>query len=332
MTVTKVSDVIVPSVFARYVIDRSAELSAFWRSGLISAVPDLGGNFTQGGSQQNMPFWNDLEGDDQLLDDSTDLTIGGVTSGQDVAIWHGRALVYGGTDLAAALAGDDPVGVAGDLMAAKWVRQQNALLVNTLAGAVGALAAESPTVNTLDISGLSGSAAYIDGAAFIDTGQTMGENKDRLAAVAMHSAVEAYLRKAGEIIDFIPDSETKETIATFMGKMVIIDDKLAPTPTGSPAEDVYDTYLFGMGALGYAEGRPKVPAETDRAPLTNGGQEYIVSRRHFILHPRGIKWDPASGVPAKQTPSNTELADAGNWTRVWDAPNIRIAKLRHKIG
>lgn len=325
MTITKVSDVIEPSVFSPYVIELSAELSQFWTSGIVRNVDELNANASEGGSQVNMPFWNDLEGDDQLLDDNTDLTIQGITSGQDVAVWHGRALVYGGTDLAAALAGDDPMRVAAERMAAKWVRQQNRTLISTLKGAMGALEAESPDVNVLNICDLSGAAAFIDGASFIDATQLLGENKDRLVAVAMHSAVEAALAKQ-DLIDFIRDSEGRVVLSSFMNKTVVVDDRLSPDINGC-----YTTFLFGEGAVGGAEGSPKVPTETDRNPLINGGQEFIVNRRHFVLHPRGIKWDPASGVPVKQTPSNLELEDADNWTRVWDPANIRIVAFKHKI-
>jgi hypothetical protein len=107
---------------------------------------------------------------------------------------------------------------------------------------------------------------------------------------------------------------------------VPIDDILGPDSGG-----VYDTFLFGPGAVGYGEGSPKVPSETGRAPLTNGGQEYLVSRRHFVLHPRGIRWTPVSGVPAKKTPSDVELANEANWTRVYQPQNIRIVRFRHHI-
>lgn len=325
MSYTAVSDVIVPSVFSNYVIELSSELSAFWQSGIISTVAELNENATQGGSQVNMPFWDDLAGDDQLLDDSTDLVVREVTSDQDVAVWHGRALVYGANDLAATLAGDDPMRVVAQRVAAKWVRRQNRLLVSTLKGAMDALELESPDVNVLNICALSGAAANIDGAAFIDATQLMGENKDRLVGVAMHSAVEAALAKQ-DLIEFIRDSEGRVVLSSFMNKRVVVDDQLEPDVDGC-----YTTYLFGEGAIGYSEGSPKVPTETDRNPLINGGQEFIVNRRHFVLHPRGIKWDPGSGVPAKQTPSNAELEDSANWTRVWTPENIRIVAFKHKI-
>jgi hypothetical protein len=75
-----------------------------------------------------------------------------------------------------------------------------------------------------------------------------------------------------------------------------------------------------------------VPAETDREPLTNGGSEYLVNRRYFMLHPRGIKWDPGSGVPGNSGagPTNAELGGA-NWTRVYEPANIRIVQFKHTL-
>ena len=321
---TKLSDVIVPEIFAPYMIERTAELSAFFQSGIVAPVAELNlaGN---GGSQVDMPFWQDLTGDDQLLDTSTDLNIGKVEAKKDVAVLHGRALVYGATDLAAALAGDDPMDAVATLVAEKWNRRWQTALISTLNGAMGALAAESPAaVNTLNISALSGAAAVIDGESMIDAGGQLGDAETRLTAVAMHSATERVLRKQ-DLIEFIRDSDGRPAIPTYMGKRVIVDDGM-PVSNG-----VYTTYMFGEGAIGYGEGTPKVPVETDREPLKNGGQEYLVSRRHFILHPRGIRWTPGASVPAKDTPSNAEVSAAGNWTRVYEPKNIRIVRFVHRV-
>jgi hypothetical protein len=322
MAATILSDVIVPEVFRPYIIERTAELSAFWQSGIVAPVAEL--DVPDGGSTVKMPFWQDLVGDDQILTTSANLTVSNIEAAQDQAVVNGRALVYGAKDLAGALAGDDPMTAIGDLVAAKWARRMQAMLIATLNGSMGALAAESPSVNTLDISGLSGSLAVIDAESLIDAGGQLGDAETSLTALAMHSATERVLRKQ-DLIEYLPDSEGKMTIATYQGKRVIVDD-------GMPASNgTYTTYLFGPGAIGYGEGNPKVPVEIERNALTGGGEEYLVSRRHVVLHPRGIAWDPGSGVPAADTPTNTELAAAGNWLRKYEAKNIRIVRFLHKI-
>jgi hypothetical protein len=321
---TAIADIIEPTVFNPYMRELSVNLNAFWQSGIVRPVPDL--DFGKGGGVMiNMPFYVALNNDAQLLDDATDLTVENITTGKDVAVQHARAMVYGATDLAAAFAGDDPMQAIASYVAGNWSTEFTKVLINTLAGALGAMAAESPAVNSYDISALSGAAAVIDGHSFIDAAQMLGDHKVNIVAIGMHSAVEASLAK-NDLIQTIRDSEGKLVMQTFMGKRVIVDDALAPASGG-----IYTTTLFGDGAIGFGEGSPKVPTATDRFELKNGGEEFLVTRRHFVLHPRGIKWAPGSGVPVKATPSNSELATTTNWLRVYDPKNIRLVRFVHKV-
>lgn len=317
-TTTHVSDVIVPEIFNPYVREQSVRVNAFFQSGIVAPAGDLSFG-SRGGLTIEMPFWHSLGERAQLLDDTEDLVIKKITAGQDTAVQHARALVYGATDLSAALAGDDPMRAIGDGIAENWSMEFNYILLSSLAGAMAGV-----TENTHDISALSGTAALIDGHSFVDAAQKLGDHKDNIVGIAMHSAVEAALAK-NDLIETIRDSEGSIIMKTFMSKRIIVDDVMTAT------DGTYATYLFGPGAIGWGEGSPKVPSETDRNPLINGGQEYLVSRRHFVLHPRGIRWTPASGTPAKQTPSDAELANSVHWTKVYDQKNIRIVKFLHKI-
>lgn len=315
---TKLEDVIVPEHFLPYVLRRTMELSALFQSGIVAPVPDL--TVPNGGSLIQMPYWEDLAGDDQVLDTNTDLTVGKIEAEQDAAVVLGRALVYGATDLSGALAGDDPMGAIGDLVAAKWNRRMQQVLINVLNGATNSTLMAG---NVFDISALVGNAAVIDGESMVDAGGALGDAESQLTAVAMHSATERVLRKQG-LIDYLPDDEGKPTIVMYQGKRVVIDDGM-PVSSG-----VYTTYMFGPGAVGYGEGSPKVPVETSREALKNGGEEYLIQRRHFVLHPRGIRWTPDQPID-KDTPSNAELADDANWTRAWENKAIRIVAFKHRL-
>jgi hypothetical protein len=323
-TPTAIADVIVPEVFNPYFRELSTELNAFWASGIVRSVPDLAFG-PRGGQRIQMPYFKALNGDAQLLDDTQDLNISKIQTGHDEAVQHARALVYGATDLSAAFAGDDPMSAIAAYLAGNWSSEFTTILLKTLAGALGSLGAEATPVNTLDISALSGAAGIIDGSSFIDATQTLGDAKVNIVAVGMHSATEAKLAKA-DLIDTIRDSEGKVVMQTFMGKRVIVDDAMTTESGG-----VYATILFGDGAVGFGEGSPKVPTETDRYALKNSGEEFLVSRRHFVLHPRGIAWDPQAGIPAAATPSNAELADMNNWTRCYETKNIRLVRFLHRV-
>lgn len=318
MAATLLSDVFVPDVWRQYVIERTASLSAVFQSGIISDLQEVLAP-TMGGATVNMPFWQDLTGADEVIDDTANLTINKIDAERDVAAILQRGKVFGASDLSGDMAGSDPMQAVGELFAAYWARRFQDVLIAVLGGA---MEAASMTGNVLDISGLTGGAENFDGEAFIDATAKLGDHQDELAAVAVHSATYTVMKKQ-DLIDFLPDSRNGAPIATYMGKRLIIDDGL-PLAT-----DVYTTYLFAPGAIGYAEGTPKVPAAIDRDELAGGGTEYIVNRRRFVMHPRGVKW---TGTPAGLSATNAELATSTNWVRVYEPKNVRIVAFKHKLG
>jgi len=321
MSVTKtiIADVIVPEVFNPYVVERTAELSAFYQSGIIARNEALDALARAGGKLINMPFWEDLDGDDEVLSDVEALTVGKITANQDVAALLARGKAWSVNDLAKALSGDDPMGAIGDLVAAYWARRFQVVLLKTLEGIFGNEATGMNT-NQLDISSETGDAAIIDAKTTVDAIYKLGDSSEKLTGFAMHSATVAKLTK-DDLIETIPGSEGKPTIKRFLGKPVIEDDGL-PIDNG-----VYTTYIFGQGAFGWGEGAAPVPTETDRDSLA--GDDILINRRHFILHPRGVKFKNL--YVAGSTPSNAELADYRNWERVYEPKNVRIVQFKHKL-
>ena len=322
-TKTIISDVIVPEVFNPYVIQRTAELSAFYQSGIIARNPELDKLASSGGKLINMPFWEDLTGDDEVLSDSTALTVGKIGSDKDVAALRARVRAWSVNDLAKALSGDDPMAAIGDLVAAYWARRFQAILIKTLDGIFGHKDTEMNT-NQHDISGAPDADGddVISAKTAVDAIYKLGDNADKLTGFAMHSATVAKLTK-DDLIETIPPSEGKSEIRMFLGKPVIVDDSL-PVNTGT---GVYTTYIFGAGAFGWGEGGAPVPTETARDALA--GDDILVHRRHFILHPRGVAFQNDSVTGA--TPSNAELANSQNWKRVYEPKNVRIVQFKHKL-
>lgn len=320
-TKTIISDVIVPEVFNPYVIQRTAELSAFYQSGIIARNPELDRLASSGGKLVNMPFWEDLSGADEVLSDQTALTVGKIRAGQDVAALLARGRAWSVNDLAKALSGDDPMAAIGDLVAAYWARRFQAILISTLGGIFGNVATEMNT-NQHDISGAPTAKDddVISAKTAVDAIYKLGDNADKLTGFAMHSATVAKLAK-DDLIEYIKPSEGAAEVPYFLGKRVVVDDGLPN------ADGVYTTYIFGAGAFGWGEGGAPVPTETARDALS--GDDILVNRRHFILHPRGVAFQNKQVSGA--TPSNTELADYLNWKRVYEAKNVRIVQFKHKL-
>ncbi|WP_315729810.1 major capsid protein [Bradyrhizobium sp. SZCCHNRI2010] len=325
MAVTALADLIVPTIFNNYVQTLTTEKSRLFRSGIITDLSSMIDAQIEG-KTVNMPFFNDLDTSDAevVLDDTTDLAVGKMTTGQDVAVKLLRGKAFGATDLSADLSGADPISAVAERFANWWdIRFQKALLA-ILNGAMGA-ADGSMAANVNDISGLSGTAACFDADSFIDSAFLLGDEQGGLTGVAVHSQTLKAMVKA-DLIDYIPDSEGKLTIPTYMGKLVIEDDGMPVS--GSGADRIFTTYIFGQGAIAYGEKSPRVAVEVERRALVGMGQEYIVNRRQWVMHPRGIKW---IGTAAGPTPTNAELATAANWTRVYDHKLIRIVAFKHKI-
>jgi hypothetical protein len=322
MAATLLSNVIVPEVFIPYTINRTKELSAFFSSGIIGELPEVA-PLMGGGKKVDMPFWNDLSGADEVIDDTSDLTINNITASQDEAAVLIRGKAWGASDLSAMLAGSDPMMAIGDLVAGYWARMMQSTLISTLKGAMASTNSPTMATNTYNITALSPSTARVfDAEAFLDACQKLGDAQDSLAGVAVHSATYNLMLK-DDLIDFVKPSDGSDNIPTYLGKRVIVDDGL-PVSSGN-----YTTYIFGPGAIGYAEGSPKVPVETQREALVGGGTDILVNRRKFVLHPRGIRW---TGTPAsKPTPANSDLETANKWTKVWETKQIRIVRFIHKI-
>lgn len=322
MAETRIADVIVPEVFNPYVVERTRELSALFASGIVADNPELNRLAEAGGTLINMPFWNDLSGDSEVLSDSAALTVNNITSGKDIARLQMRGKAWGANDLAKALSGDDPMRGIGDLVAGYWAREMQKNLVASLKGVFASTTMASEHVN--NIAGevtTTDAAKLISADAVIDTFGLLGDAMESLTAIAMHSKVYQRLQKLNNI-EFVEDSDSKIRIPTYLGRRVIVDDGL-PVVAGTTSGFKYTTVLFGAGAFGYGEGGAPVPTEVDRNSLA--GYDVLINRKHFVLHPRGVKWTETS--VAGEAPTDAELATAANWGRVYDKKNVRLAAL-----
>lgn len=315
MAVTRIADILKPDIWAGYGALRTSELSAFVQSGIAAAVAGI--SLPNGGGTVNMPFFADLTGDAENLSDSTPLTPGNIGTTKDVSVVIGRGRAWGVNDLAGLLAGADPARAIQDRLAEYWARQMQKDAISTL---TGAFAAASMSGNLLDVSaGASEPLRTFNATTFMDAAQLLGDAKDEIQAVGMHSATETYLAKA-QLITYQTTSDKSLRVPYYMGKRVIVDDSL-PVSSGT-----YTSFLFGAGALGYAEQAiGEADIETDRDILQ--GDTVLAMRRRFIMHPRGVKW---IGTAAGAFPTRAELAVGTNWSRVYENKQIRMICFKHK--
>lgn len=340
MAITAVTNVIVPSIFTPYSQQQTEEKTRLIQAGVLVRDAAIDALLAGGGLTFNVPSWKDLANDTENV--STDTTYdydGGDNSApkntaavSEVAVRLSRNQSWSAANLASALAGSDPMASVADRVSTYWARRLQAAFVATMAGIFADNdAAPGGTEHVEDdlTSNISGS-SFTDGVtnfsaeAFLNAAVLMGDSMEDLAVAMVHSVVYNRMQK-NNLIDFIPDSQGAVNIPTFLGRRVIVDDSM-PVSSG-----VYQTWLFGAGAVRLGVGTPANATETQREPAAGngGGQDILYNRVEWCIHPVGHKYagTAPSGGPTNAASTNN-LADAGSWQRVFpERKQIKIARL-----
>lgn len=149
-----------------------------------------------------------------------------------------------------------------------------------------------------------------------------GDKKKQFRIVFMHSAVATHLENLN-LLNFLKytDSDGIErelTLATYNGKLVVIDDDM-PTEEveasgANPAYTKYTTYVLGEKFFEYDNVGVKVPNEMGRDPKTDGGIDVLYTRQRKLFAPKWISFTKSQ--MASNSPTNAELADGRNWAVV----------------
>ena len=327
------SDIIVPEIFTPYLIEATTQRDAFLSSGVVQPMAEL--DASEGGDFINVPFFSaNLSGDFEVLTDSSSLTPGKITANKQVGVVLHRGRAFESRDLAALAAGADPMAAIATKVAAYVANQRQKDLIKCLEGVFGGLTSNTGAAFaglSLDLSGMTA----LGPRQVAKARALLGDQGDKLTAVAMHSAVYYDLveRKA---IDYITNTEARlsaaatgastinaiagsiasayagdNSVPTFMGLRVIVSDDLAPT---SPN---YPVYFFTAGAIASGE-QMALRTETDRDILAKS--DAMAIDLHYCYHPIGAKWGTTVN------PTQAQLATIGNWTKVFETKNIGIVR------
>ena len=323
---SKIKELLVPEVFNRYVNEKMTELSALVQSGIIKHDPQLDSLASAGGRIINMPYLLNFTDEDEVLDTNKALKAEDLKSDKTRAIVVQRGKAFRVNDLEQSLA----MGNSKDLMsevasrvATYWVQREQAMLLSTLKGIFAEGTGMEGNIYTATAIGKTGTPGKISAVEMVKAKNKLGDHSSQLKAIAMHSNVMTEL-EVQQLIEYVQPAGavSQEPIAYYQGKRVIVDDSLVADESG-----VYTTYLFAEGAFG--KGNALIPNsfEYDRDALT--GNNFLISRRGFVLHPQGLDYKDA--VCEGETPSNTELAKGENWARKFANKAIPVVAFRHTI-
>ena len=322
----KIADVVTNTAFAKYFRQKLAEKSALIRSGVVSSDPALAAliaaNGGVGGTTVNLPFWNDITGVDEVLSETVALTPAKIAAGQDVAVCLRRGKAWSVSDLAADFACDDPVAAIADRIADYWSRRRQAAVFSVLKGVFADNVANDGADLVLDISGEMGDDAVLNKNTLNMGAQKLGDAKELLVAVAMHSMAEARLNEVGGTSYIARAADNPASLSRYNGRAIIMDDSVPY----DAATGIATIYLFGAGAIALNDVPSKVPFESGRDILSS--MDVLASRNAWIAHVRGIKW---KGTAAGATPTNAELELAASWDRVYEQKAVRAVAIKCKI-
>ena len=334
MSTVRLSDVVVPEVFSKYENTNTMENFRLYQSGALVDDSELAKQLQGGGRLFQVPAWKDLDdtesniGSDDPNQESTPLKLGSI---KDQTVRHNRNQVWSTMRLSRELAGSDPMKRIASRVSEYWKRQYNAHFVRICRGVIADNVANDSgdMVNDISTQSTISDSNRISAEAIIDTRLTMGDaGEDGLAVLMMHSQMKAKLDKL-DLIDYIRDSKGMPIGNRYGPYEVVESDTCYVNTSGS--NPVYDVYLVGHGAFGWAQ--KSLPAneatEVERKPSQGNGQggDELYSRKQFVMHPYGIKW--TDSVCTEESPSWSELINASNWDRVYpERKQIKFACLR----
>ena len=153
-----------------------------------------------------------------------------------------------------------------------------------------------------------------------------GDNKQIFKLVIMHSEVATNLENL-KLLKFMTQTdadgiERELALATWNGRLVLIDDNMPTEEVAESAEGKgdgytkYTTYVLGDGSIILDDIGDSVPYEMSRDPKTNGGQDTLYVRDRYICGVDGVSFEKPASLTASA--SNADLANGENWKIVND--------------
>lgn len=309
-------------------------------SGAVQRNTEIARMIANGSNLYTIPFYNVLGGTDDNYDGTTDMTVTDPTGSSQTGVVYGRMHAWRDKDFIRDFnSGANPMQQISSQVAKYWNKKRQNRLIGIMNGIFGISGNDAWSLHTTNIafaasSGTAGEANMVGEASAAEAVQkAVGDNAGIFGMAIMHSKVALNLAKQNllQYRKYTDAAGIERTIniADWNGYTVIIDDGV---PVATNAKDTaakdYTTYLFGTGAIQFAEAPVDTPVETDRTVLTNGGYNILATRLRETLHPNGFSYTlPQVSGANVSSPSDAQLAATAQWSCVADPKLIPIARI-----
>lgn len=323
-----------PDVFTDYIQEADPVHTSIINSGVLRVAPEISAVLTDKNNVFTVPNYTPLTGDAKNYDGETDNTPVEVAAAKQTGMAFRRMAAWKDQDFTRELTGADPLG---DVARKVAYYQQKNNQKDLLSVIDGVLTVDDMSSHVKDITADKGAGTTATPTAenrlsadtFLDAAQeALGDNFDDLTMVAMHSRVYTNLLKLQLVnnIATTPDAYSRGVqFGLLLNKyLVMVDDSL--TSGTKDGVTTYTTYLLGEGAIATARNvRIDRPNYVDYDPESKGGVNKLYTKWGMAMHPLGMSLDVSK--IAKNSPTRVELGTKANWTKVWDAKNIKLAKI-----
>ena len=323
-----------PQAF-KYAVDRvpRTRLNEIRKSRVLAGNPDIREVFASqnGTGYARIAMRGLLDGDAVNYDGQTDIEATSTKTFEQGVVVIGRAKAWTERDFSFDITGGvDFMDNVAAQVADYWQDVDQDTILAILKGIfsmTGGQSGEFVTKHTYTVDGPM-EATSLNSA----TAQACGDRKKKFALVFMHSVVATNLENLNLLTALKytdKDGVTRDLgIATWNGKVVVIDDSMPVDTTGD--DPVYTTYVLGNGAISYENIGAKVPYEMARDPKTNGGQDTLYTRQRKCFAPFGLSYEKTN--QATLSPTSAELQNGANWTLVHsgEAQAAQRSYINHK--
>ena len=280
-----------------------------------------------------IPFYGRIDGEALNYDGQTNITATSTDTYTQSVIAIGRAKAWTEKDFSKDITGGvDFMSHVASQVAEYWNDIDTGVIMSIITGIfsmTGKGNEEFVEKHTHDITG-EGEGVMTPTTLNVAMQKASGDKRGKFSLVFMHSAVATNLENLN-LLEFLKYTDAQGVqrplpMATWNGRLVIIDDGM---PTEETEEGTkYTTYVFGDGAIEYAELGAKVPFEMSRDPKTNGGEDTLYSRRRFAYMPKGISFTQKS--VATLSPTNAELENGANWELIHNGSGANKKFVDHR--
>nr|BAR34289.1 phage capsid protein [uncultured Mediterranean phage uvMED] len=315
--------------FSRYLTDEIYFRSAFVQSGVMALDARLNG---VGGVKAEIPFFKPLNFNEESVNSSATWGTAGVgayqtqktSAGTQYGVWTTRGAAFAADDLSNVQVGEDSLGNIRSQLAADIATKQTTKLLSCLTGMFGTALAG----NSLDLSeataGSENDSNYLNVTNVTRAKFLLGERASSINTIAMHSLVAARLQEIGMLTFSAPAGVTTGSaiqfggggvgvssteVGYFAGLRVLIDDQLPILGTTGENQQ-FQCFMFGSGIVKTGS-QFGMSIETERNILSR--QNIMTVTYNSCMHVPGVSW-----TSGNTDPENSDLANAGNWSYVYD--------------